>query len=212
MALTLGEKWARDISSLYAGVTASTNGWDQASVDVDGGANKDSDDLGAYELSYEYSLLAESGQGFSKQPQTAETRRSIYITSTTVLCLAQQGFQPTGKPVVAKGKRPAGVAVFGVSGLGLGVRDGDIVTEILGQPVRSVAQGITLIFIARASNRPTITGTVWHAMRPSGVTVEQPYTMPNCSAQESDCWKSHCEQDKKSKAKPRAGDPASAQR
>jgi hypothetical protein len=144
--------------------------------------------------------------------QAADTRRSIHITSTTVLCLAQQGLQPTGRPVAAKGKRPAGVAVFGVSRLGLGVRDGDIVTEILGQPVRSVAQGIALIIAARASNRPSIEGTVWHAMRPYAVTVDQPYSMPDCSAEDSDCWKSRCAQDKKAKAKPRASSAASEKR
>jgi hypothetical protein len=123
--------------------------------------------------------------------------------------MAQQGFQPTGKPVHAKGKRPAGVAVFGISGLGLGVRDGDVVTDILGQPVRSAAQGIALIIAARASNRPTIEGTVWRAMRPYAITVEQPYSMPDCSVEDSDCWKSQCEKDKKAKAKSRAGSSAS---
>jgi len=158
-----------------------------------------------------FAVIASASQWVAPS-QAGEARRSIHITSATVLCLAQQGLQPTGKPVGAKGKRPAGIAVFGVSGLGLGVRDGDVVTDILGQPVRSVAQGIALIIAARVSNRATIEGTVWHAMRPYTVTVEQPYAMPDCSAEDSDCWKSQCAQDKKTKAKSPASSRASEKR
>ena len=149
-------------------------------------------------------LAADIHLDSSKQSPTPETRHSVFISAAQVLCVAQQGIQPSGKPVPAKGKRPAGVAVYGVSTLGFNVRDGDVVTEIMGQPVRSVTQGIAMILAARAAKRSSITGTAWRALRPYSVTVEQPYTMPDCSADDSDCWKSQCAKDRRSKVKPRA--------
>jgi len=142
----------------------------------------------------------------TKAHQTSEkAKQSIYVSATKVLCLAQQGSQPSGKPTPAKGRRPAGVAVYGVSGLGIGVKDGDVVTDILGQPVRSVAQGIMMIIAARAAERQVITGTLWRGMRSISVAVEQPYTAPDCSAADVDCWRSHCAQEEKTKQKPTAG-------
>jgi len=151
--------------------------------------------------------VAASGatHGTKSHPVSEKPKQLIYVSATKVLCFAQQGSQPSGKPVPAKGKRPAGVAVYGVSGLGIGAKDGDVVTDILGQPVRSVTQGIMMIVAARAAERPVITGTLWRGMRSISVAVEQPYTAPDCSAADADCWRSHCAQEEKRKQKPTAG-------
>lgn len=148
---------------------------------------------------------SEREHGMAPHQASAKSKQSIYISATKVLCLAQLGSQPSGKPIAARGKRPAGVAVYGVSALGIGARDGDVVTDILGQPVRSVAQGIMLIIAARANQRSVITGTIWRGTRPISVAVEQPYTMPDCSAEDADCWRAQCTKEEKSKPKPRSG-------
>lgn len=134
---------------------------------------------------------SEPTQGNSAH-RVSRPKQAIHVSAATVLCLAQKGLQPSGKPVPAKGKRPAGVAVYGVAGLGIGVKEGDVVTEIMGQPVRSAVQGIALIMAARAARRPVITGTVWRQARAIGVTVEQPYTIPDCDPKDAECWKSQC--------------------
>lgn len=122
----------------------------------------------------------------------AHSLPSILVPEGAVLCIASQGVQPSGKPVGAKGKRPAGVSLSGVSRLHLGVRDGDVLTEIMGQPVRSVIHGVALIIAARANKLPAISGTIWRGMRSYAVTVEQPYEMPECSPNDKSCWKSQC--------------------
>jgi len=148
---------------------------------------------------------SQTAHGIKPHQVSEKPKQSIYVSATKVLCLAQQGSQPSGKPTSAKGKRPAGVSVYGVSGLGIGAKDGDVVTDILGQPVRSVAQGIMIILAARAAERPVITGTLWRGMRSISVAVEQPYTAPDCSATDADCWRSQCAQEEKTKQKPTAG-------
>lgn len=148
---------------------------------------------------------SETTRGTNVHQASGKPKPSIFVSATKVLCLAQQGSQPSGKPAPAKGKRPAGVAVYGVSGLGIGAKDGDVITEIMGQPVRSVAQGMMLIIGARAAERPVITGTLWRGMRSFSVAVEQPYTEPDCSAGDADCWRSHCAQEEKTKHKPTPG-------
>jgi hypothetical protein len=148
----------------------------------------------------------------SEPSRAAASKSSIYIPAPKVLCLALQGTQPSGRPTPARGKRPAGVAVYGVTGLGVGVKDGDVITEIMGQPVHSVAQGIALIIAARAARQHLITGTLWRATRAMSIAVEQPYTVSDCDEQDADCWKSRCSESKKSK--PRRAPPkpsASAQ-
>lgn len=159
-----------------------------------------------------WAQFASTAEPVRKDPphESAKAGPSIFVSAAQVLCLAQKGLQPTGKPVAAKGKRPAGVAVYGVSGLGIGARDGDVVTEILGQPVRSVPQGVAMIVAARAARRPVITGTIWRRACPLAVTVEQPYDVTNCNADEADCWKSHCVDRGKPKAKARRDKPATA--
>jgi len=122
--------------------------------------------------------------------------RPIYIDANTVLCIAQRGIQPSGKAVAPKGKRPGGVAVYGVSSLGVGVADGDVLTEVLGQPVRSQTQVVAMVIAARSASLSAISATLWRGMRSYTVTVEQPYDMPNCSPDDQSCWRSHCGDEK----------------
>lgn len=132
-----------------------------------------------------------------KSARSAALLPSISIDADTVLCIAEKGFAPTAKPVSPKGKRPAGIAVYGVSALGLGVLDGDVLTEVLGQPVRSQAQVVALVMVARGANKSTISGTLWRGMRAYSVSVQQPYEFPDCSAEQSECWRSKCKDEER---------------
>jgi hypothetical protein len=141
-------------------------------------------------------LFADSGGGASNSRRPSSESRSIFIDANTVLCIADKGLQPSGKPVPPKGKRPAGIALSGVSALGVGVLDGDVLTEVLGQPVRSQAQVIALVMVARGANKSTISATIWRGLRAYSITVEQPYDVSDCSAEGSNCWRSKCRDDR----------------
>ena len=144
-------------------------------------------------------LLADSGHGAAGSPRSA-VQASLHIDANTVLCIAQEGVQPSAKPVQQKGRRPAGIAVYRVSPLGIGVLDGDVLTDVLGQHVTSQAQVVAIVIAARSANMATISGTLWRGMRPYTITVEQPYDIPNCAIEESDCWRSRCGDNKRQNA------------
>ena len=141
-------------------------------------------------------VRAGTGQSTSDSRRPKAELRTIHIDTNTVLCIAQMGIQPSGKPVPQKGKRPAGIALFGVTVLGIGVMDGDVLTDVLGQPVRSQFQVIAMVMAARSANMSTISGTIWRGTRAYSVMVDQPYEVPNCSATELDCWRVRCKDDK----------------
>jgi hypothetical protein len=190
-AESLLQRLACDIVSTYDSLNAALNGLPVT-------ATSDSASISDYGESVETWLaagnpgLVENGASRSKPRKNISTLRSLYIDAATVLCISQSGVQPTGIPVAAKGRRPAGIAVQGASAVGIGVRDGDVLTEVLGQPVRSAAQVIAVVIAARGANRPAIAGTLWRGTRSYSVVVEQPYTVPNCSAQQRDCWRARC--------------------
>jgi hypothetical protein len=138
-----------------------------------------------------------SGAGQVPSERRSKTElRALHIDTSTVLCIAQLGIQPSGKPVLQKGKRPAGIALFGVSALGVGVLDGDVLTEVLGQPVRSQFQVIAIVIAARNANMSMISGTLWRGAHAYSVTVDQPYQIPDCTSDDPDCWRTRCKDDK----------------
>jgi hypothetical protein len=100
---------------------------------------------------------------------------AIYVTAETVLRIANSGQRPSGKPVTASGHRPAGVQVFGATCLGLGVRDGDIITRVSGVEVKSPGQVIALVIAARGARQQVIGAELYRGQRSYTLTVEQPY-------------------------------------
>jgi S1-C subfamily serine protease len=101
--------------------------------------------------------------------------RGVFVSAATVLGLASRGVVPRAVPVPASGSRPAGLRLLGVAALGIGMRDGDILTHVLGAPAGSVAAVIEAVVRARASNVPVISGTFWREGRSLSLAVEQPY-------------------------------------
>jgi hypothetical protein len=101
--------------------------------------------------------------------------RGIFVSAQRVLQLAERRVVPRGVPVAALGQRPGGLRLDGVAALGIGLRDGDILTHVLGAPATSVAAVVGAVIQARAQNVRTITGQFWREGRALPIAVEQPY-------------------------------------
>lgn len=102
-------------------------------------------------------------------------KKGVRVRAETVLRLANAGARPSGIPVPANGDRPAGIALSGVSGLGIGLVDGDILTHADGRPARAASDVIGVVIGARAQKAPEICGRFWRQGEPWNLIVEQPY-------------------------------------
>lgn len=103
-----------------------------------------------------------SGTHAPPAPATASPgSKGVFVSAQAVLRLANARAIPDGRPVPADGARPAGVQLSGVGGLGIGMRDGDVLTTAAGAPVRSKAQVIGLVASALGKGAETISGSFW---------------------------------------------------
>ncbi len=111
-----------------------------------------------------------------KASQKRELRPAdVHVGAAMVLALAERGIRPGGRSVPASGRRPRGVAVAGAGGLGLAVRDGDVITAVDGVPVASTGEVIALVIAARGRRARLISATVYRGEQAYRLTVEQPY-------------------------------------
>ena len=101
--------------------------------------------------------------------------RGIRITSTQVLVLAARRTLPQALPVKANAQHPAGLLLRGVSAWGVGLQDGDVLTEAAGQKASSVAVVVGVVLAARGRQVPEISGRFFRAGTPFTLIVEQPY-------------------------------------
>jgi S1-C subfamily serine protease len=113
--------------------------------------------------------------------KTASKRRSkpvrtgVFISAANVLRLAQGAAMPRAVAVGPHGARPAGLRLIGVGALGIGMRDGDVLTRVLGAPVGSAGEVISRVISARARRAREISGEFWRDGAPCSLVVEQPY-------------------------------------
>jgi len=82
---------------------------------------------------------------------------------------------PSAVFVKANGQRPAGLLLSGVSALGVGLQDGDVLTEAAGQKASSAAVVVGIVLAARSRQVSEISGRFYRGSVPFAVTVEQPY-------------------------------------
>lgn len=117
-------------------------------------------------------------------PRAAKSRRSkasptsplgVRVRSEQVFELAERRALPGARPVPAEGGRPAGLELHGVSGLGVGMRDGDVLTSVAGAEVTSLAAVTELVLRERARRAPEISAQFWRDGAPGLLVVEQPY-------------------------------------
>jgi hypothetical protein len=97
------------------------------------------------------------------------------VSADTVLRLARSGMRPRAVPVAAGTASPPGLRLSGVSGLGLGARDGDLLTHVQGRPVLSYGQVVAAIVDAISRQARTVSGRLWRGGRTIDVIVELPY-------------------------------------
>ena len=120
----------------------------------------------------------ESGGGgaMTRRPhRAAPMPQGVFVSADKVLRLSRSGARPAGIPVNAAGTRPAGLLLTGVGGLGVGLRDGDILTHALGQPAVSEEAVVGAIIQARGARQPQLSGRVWRDGRTFALVVAQPY-------------------------------------
>jgi len=101
----------------------------------------------------------------------------IFIGKDTVLRLARAGTVPGATPVAATATRPGGLSLSGVGALGLGLSDGDILTEVEGQAVHSEGQVVGLIVGARDRHAEQVSAVVFRtgASERWSLVVAMPY-------------------------------------
>lgn len=134
--------------------------------------------LGASELAADEAGKQRRSPGKKPQPKASDAPRGLRVSAAAVLKLAQARAMPGASWVAARGKRPAGLELRGVQRLGLGLRDGDVLTHVAGTPVTSVPQVITLVLQQRAKHAPAIEGTCYRADSGFSLVVEMPYPKP----------------------------------
>jgi hypothetical protein len=109
--------------------------------------------------------------------------KGVLVRASVVARAIHAGARPSGTPVPALGKRPAGLALRGAAGLGTALRDGDVITSVAGSPATSMSAAITAIAGALRSRPPVITGLAWRGDQSFPVTVEIPWPAEDEPAQ-----------------------------
>jgi hypothetical protein len=105
-------------------------------------------------------------------------KRGLRVRADTVLRLANARVMPQGNHVAATGERPEGMRLSGVSALGVGVMDGDVLTSVGGAPASSRQAVVSAVLAARAQRAPLISAVFWRADEPWQLLVEMPYLDP----------------------------------
>ena len=105
----------------------------------------------------------------------APVAQGVFVSAQTVLALANRRLVPRAVFVPASGARPAGLRLIGVAALGIGMRDGDVLTHVQGAPASSIAAVVDAVVRARAGNARVISGMFWRDGRSLPLAVEQPY-------------------------------------
>ncbi len=114
------------------------------------------------------------GKGRSGSAAATEAR-SIYVSAAEVLRLAEGRVTPKGVRVPADGTRPAGLKLVGVAALGIGLRDGDVLTRALGQPALASSAVVRAILVARSHRVKVLEGEFYRGHERWTIRVEQPY-------------------------------------
>jgi hypothetical protein len=120
-------------------------------------------------------MLQISAHGAHRGKAAAPKPSGVFVSAETVLRLAEARAMPRAVPAPANGARPAGLRLMGVGALGIGMRDGDVLTEVLGTPVGAVSQVIALVIQARGRHERRISGRFFRGNLAMSVVVEQPY-------------------------------------
>ena len=101
--------------------------------------------------------------------------RGVRVSKDAVRRLAKRRAIPSGVPVPAAGGRPAGLRLSGVNSLGIGLRDGDVLTQVAGVPATSRAAVVQAVLSLRVKRAPVGYGRFYRRGEPWNLAVEIPY-------------------------------------
>jgi len=118
---------------------------------------------------------ARAPRAHSRPSGANAVQHGVRVSASQVLALAARRAMPHAVPVKANASHPAGLLLSGVSALGIGLQDGDVLTEAAGQKATSVATVVGIVIAARGRQAPEISGRFYRGWVPYGLTVEQPY-------------------------------------
>ncbi|HEY8945138.1 MAG TPA: hypothetical protein VIM73_12795 [Polyangiaceae bacterium] len=119
-------------------------------------------------------LRAKKTRAHKGRPPAA-VPRGVRVSAARILELAQRGAAPGATPVGATALHPPGLRLTGVSGLGVGMHDGDVLTRVAGVPVHSVSSVANLVIRARGQGLREISAEFWRDGTRWHLVVEQPY-------------------------------------
>jgi hypothetical protein len=126
-------------------------------------------------MSPERELSLAKGSKARASGRSGNATHGIRISAAQVLALAARRAMPQAVPVKATAQHPAGLMLSSVSALGVGLRDGDVLTEAAGQKATSVATVVGIVLAARGRQVSEINGRFYRGWVPFGLSVEQPY-------------------------------------
>jgi hypothetical protein len=143
------------------------------------------------ELARETSKPARKSKGTTKRSAGSRSalptpKRGLRVSQARVLGLARTGVIPTSRFVAATATRPAGLELAGVSGLGIGMREGDVLTHVAGVPVSERGQVVNLVLQARARRAAQISARFSRDGEPWMLVVDLPYPEAKPSRATSD--------------------------
>jgi hypothetical protein len=118
----------------------------------------------------------------SKSQSTKQEGGALFVSAERVLALSKRAQVPASRYVAASGKRPAGLQVAGVGGLGIGVKDGDVLTKVAGAEVRSSSAVISAVLKLRARKATAISGEFWRGEERWQIVFEMPYVQPQVAS------------------------------
>lgn len=123
----------------------------------------------------ERSTPSPTAKGRAAHARPGTVAHGVRISASQVLALAARRAMPDAVPVKATSEHPAGLMLRSVSALGVGLQDGDVLTEAAGQKASSVAAVVGIVLAARGRQVPEISGRFYRGWVPFGLSVEQPY-------------------------------------
>jgi hypothetical protein len=121
------------------------------------------------------SVAAPGKKKTKSRASSQATERTIFVSAEKVLRLSETRVPPRGVRVPADGARPAGIKLVGVAALGIGLRDGDVLTRALGQPALSSSAVVRAVLVARARRVKVLEGEFYRGQERWILRVEQPY-------------------------------------
>jgi hypothetical protein len=101
--------------------------------------------------------------------------RSVLISEQTVLRFANSGVIPHATAVPQRAAQPAGLQLAGVSALGVGLEDGDVLFQVAGVPVRSDTHVAEIVRAARDRKVRSISARIWRNGETLALVVGMPY-------------------------------------